>query len=348
MNTQTSDLSERFVTKPVTHILTCARSGVPIGTLNYVTCAGAMPYLSHWKEMVALHPIFSLPTPKLLAFARNEWNRLSKASEDEQTTTAENTLLRVAFLAVFHSLDSVVQEAPSLPPIHIVQTQMTRLFALAYWKHYLESKRFAFPTFKINRLNANDRFENVHHYLDACFAIRDAYSKNIDELIEKEKIESADRALKALRNSWIVPVGNKALYRWVRAHLPEKYSADGQGWMSTLFCGNERTVLDFDTDETELMMEIIEGECPAGTAIMKAVRDRLEQILKIQKDHREAFSVDFEDYLPTDPASVADIPVVALSEPKQEDFDNKVLFIKARANWYLQQRAISNAKASEL
>lgn len=338
------------------HPISCALSGVAIGTLEFVTCAGHVPYLSHWDNMTALHPIFSLPMNKRLAFARHEWNRLAKASEDEETTKTEDLHLRVTFLAVLHSLDSINQTAPGLPAIHIVQSQMNRLFALAYWKHYLESKRFAFPEFKINKANLNDKFENLHHYLDACFAIKEDYETKVEEAVEKEKLAAADRALKALRDSWITPTSNKALWRWVKAHMPSRYEADAQGWMSTLFLGNQSTVLDFDSDEVDLMQQIIEGECPAGTGIMKAVRDRIEWIKTVQSDHREAFTVNFEDYLPpkAQHRSVATDGSIAFSEdmkddelvempaePKQETFANKVLWIKARAMWMLQCRAIS-------
>lgn len=325
----------------INYVIHCQRSGVPIGNLNYVTCAGAMPYLSHWDEMVALHPIFSLETGRLLAFARSEWNRLAKKVEDEEADKRDSTMLQVAFLAVFHSLGSVDQQAPSLPPLHIVQSQMTRLFALAYWKFYLDSKRFAFPTFKINKLNANDRFENLGHYLDACFEIKSNYDKNINDLVEQEKVNAAEAALKKLRNSWIVPVGNKALYRWIRAHMPARYEADAQGWMSTLFCGNQSTILDFDDDETDLLEQIVCGECPAGTAIMHAVRERIEAIRKIQKDHREAFTVDFETFLTEEQVKQKEQneEITVMAEPKLEDFASKVLWIRAKATWYLQQRA---------
>lgn len=336
----------RFVETPIAYVLRCARSGVPIGTLNYITCAGAMPYLSHWDNMTALHPIFSLETGRLLAFARSEWNRLAKQADDSELSIKDDTFLRVAFLAVLHSLGSIEQQAPSLPPMHIVQSQINKLFKLAYWKFYLDSKRFAFPTFKINRANANDRFENISYYLDACFEIKDDYSKSLDDLIEKEKTESADRALKALRDSWIVPVGSKALYRWVKAHITAQWSADAQGWMSTLFCGNSNTIISFDLDETDLMETIICGDCPPGTAIMHAVRNRIQEIRKIQKDHFEAFTVQFEDYLTDDQkiekAEKQEITLTA--EPKPEDFPSKVLWIKAKAIWYLQQRATIEGK----
>jgi hypothetical protein len=288
--------------------------------------------------MVVLHPVFSMDRNRCLAFARSEWNRLAKQAEDHETTPGEDNILRVCFLAVLHSLGSVKQEVPSLPPLHIVQSNMNRLFALAYWHYYLDSQRFKFPQFKINRLNQNDAFENVNDYLDVCFDIKKEYEEGVNDLIEKEKAIAAERALKKLRDSWITPVSNKALWRWIRAHLPSKYEADAQGWMSTIFLGSERTILDFDKDEIELMAEIIISECPQGTAILHAVRTRLDKIMSVYVDNKEAFTVDFEEY---EDASIGapnseQVPLVA---PKPADFPTKVAYIKANALYYLQNRA---------
>lgn len=340
----------------LTYHLCCKFTGLQIGELSYITVAGHMPYLSHWDNMVCLHPIFSLDRNRLLAFARSEWNRLAKASEDGETTEAENHLLQVCFLVVLHSLESIHQECPALPPLHIVQNNMPRLFALSYWHYYLNSKRFTFPEFKINKLNATDRFENIHHYLSACFAVKEDYEAGISEVIEAEKVAAADRALKALRNSWIVPVGRKQLWRWVRAHLPERFSADAQGWMSTLFLGNERTILDFDKDEVQLLEEIVLSECPPGTGILKAVRDRIDEIMQVHIDNKEAFTVDFEEY-ETGPVNTQDLVEQSEAEfkrvaPKPEDFATKALYIKANALFYLQTRAreqqIARLQAGEL
>lgn len=309
----------------------CRFSGLLIGTLDYELLAGYQPYLSHWKEMQAMHPAFSMPTGRLLAFTRSTYEALLARSEDGEATHGENALLQVSWLATLHSLGSIRQEAIALPTIGTVHRTMKKLVALAYWHHVLDSKRFAFPEFKVNRTNSNGRFENIDHYLDACFAIKDDYDKGIKDLDESERKAAADRALAKLRDNWLVPVSKKALWAWVRAHLPASYEADAQGWMSTLFLGNERTICDFDPDEVDLMDQIICGECPAGTGVLKAVRGRIEEVRKIITDKREAFSIDLTEFLP-DAAQV-----VAAPEPVRKDFDKESQYIKARALWWLAQ-----------
>jgi hypothetical protein len=300
--------------------------------------------------MVALHPVFSLGPNKLLAFARNEWNRLAKASADEETTDKEDNMLRVCFLAVLHQLGSVKQEVPALPPLHVVQSNMSRLFALAYWHHYLDSKRFKFPAYKINKINQNAGFDAIKDYIDLCFDIKKDYEQGVDDLVEKEKAVAAEKALKALRDSWVVPVSNKQLWRWVRAHLPAKFDADAQGWMGTIFTGGERAILAFEKDELELMVDIVESECPAGTAIMYAVRARLEAVMQVWTDNKEAFSVDFgayEDDSPLDAARRMSTAPDSKTAPLLKDYPTKAAWIRANALYYLQQRAINVKKDSQ-
>lgn len=329
----------------LTHQIHCRFSGVLIGALSYEVVAGHMPYISYWNEMQAMHPAFSMPTSKLLAYARGEHNRLMRLSEDGEATAAQNQILQVCWLATLHSLGSIRQETVALPSIQVVQATMQKLFALAYWHWRLDSKRFGFPEFKINRLNSNDRFQNVSHYLDACFAIKEDYEAGISELEELEKARAAESALKALRNAWIVPVSKKALWQWVRAHLPEKHSADAQGWMGTIFLGSDRTVLDFDLDEIEMMEHIILGECPPGTGVLAAVRERIDAIKKVHIDRREAFSLDLTDF-----SEIIQEAAGTLAAPKPEplrsDFPSTGSFLKARAAWWLGQSAERKLKGN--
>jgi hypothetical protein len=317
------------------HQLVCRYSGLQIGTLEYAVVAGHAPYLSHWNDMIACHPIFSLDRHRLLAFSRSEWNRLAKRSEDGETSEGENNLLRVCFLAMLHSLGSIHQEVPCLPPMHLVQTHMQRLFILSYWHHFLDSKRFHFPEFKINRFNANDRFENIGHYLDACFSRKEDYENGVNEAIEEEKVRSAERALHALRDGWITPVGNKKLWQWILAHMPPKHHADASSWMPAIFLASDRKALDFEVEQIDLLEEIMLAECPPGTGIMKAARERIEYIRRLVKDNKEAFDVDFTEFEEgTDTEIKAPTP-----EPMQKDFPTKAAFFKAHAQWYLKQRA---------
>lgn len=316
----------------------CRYSGIQIGCLEYMTVAGHLPYISHWDKMQALHPLFSLSKHKLLSFARAEWKRLGKRALDNEVSEHEEQILRVCFLAMLHSLESVDQQLPGLPEMHTVAANIEKLFSLAYWQMYLGSKRFAYPEYRVSKLNANSNFQYVGDYLSVCFHVKTAYESGISEAEEALRVTAADNALKALRNSWIQPVSNKQLWRWIRSYLPAKYEADAQGWIATIFLGNENAILKFDKDEIQLMAEIIETECPQGTGIMPAVRARLDEILTVYTDNKEAFDVDFSDYAPTE-----DKP--ALVQPLRKNFASMADFIRANAAFYLQSRALPAAPA---
>lgn len=314
----------------LTHAIRCMHTGTTIGSLSIVTAAGALPYLSHWKEMQAAHPFFSLPPGKLLAHARSEFERIAKEIE---AAPRDELQLQVLFVAVLHTLGGIQQSAAAMPAPEVAIINFPKLFKLAYWKHYLDSKRFRFPEFKITHLNANTKYENISSYLDACFAVREDYERGIKEVTERAKAEAAEEAMRKLRDSWIVPVGKRALWKWVRAHFQDtKFQADAEGWISTLFLGSRAAVLEFDVDETDLMEEMILSVAPGGNAIMAAVRAHIDTIRREQQETKEAFTVDFGEYT---------TPEMAPSpEPLLKDFPSKVHWIRAKALWSLQQRAI--------
>ena len=61
-----------------------------------------------------MHPAFSMPTGRLLAFTRSTYEALLARSEDGEATHGENALLQVSWLATLHSLNSIRQEAVAL------------------------------------------------------------------------------------------------------------------------------------------------------------------------------------------------------------------------------------------
>jgi hypothetical protein len=354
---------QAFEVKNQTHALKCSLSGLVIGSLTVSTVAGHLPYLRHWDDALAKHPVFSLPQTKLLAFARHQWKTVAKSSLDGEASKQQEQLLQVTYLAVLHSLGSVQQNTPALPPLHIVQTTMSKLFALSYWFHALESARFRFPKFKLHTVNSNEQFQNIADYFQICFDIKAGYEKNTDDAVEQHKLKAAERAAKALRSTWIAPVSKKELWRWVTANLTAKYKPDAEGWMKTVFLGNERAVLNFEVEDTDYMIQAIMGDCPKGTGMMKKVEERLNEIRQIQIDNKEAFTVDFDEFFDPDApieklstvvnganSSDNQQATVSTEEPKREEYESVSLWIKAKAIWYLRNRAIAqrNSQAGRL
>ena len=319
--------------------LYCHLTGLQIGTLTLTgASAGYTPYIRHWNQLLVRHPIFSLDQARLLAFSR----KMYKQHASEDATDENKQSLQVCFLAMLHSLDSIQQEIPALPPLWVVQSNMKALFGLAYWKFYLESQRFKFPTYKISKTNGNSNFHNIGAYLDICFAIKEEYGSTVRQRDEEERVRQAALAEKKLRSSWVAPISNRELWNWVRSQLDEKYEADASGWMATLFLAKtDKAILQFDKDEITLWDEIIQSECLSDNGMMFAVRARIDEVKKIWSDNKEAFDVDFEDFdIDAELSAARSVSknTESVAQPRREDFASTVLFIKANALWYLQQR----------
>jgi len=326
--------------KPVPYTLKCTLTGTPIGSLTLYQVAGVLPYLGLWRDSTAHHPIFAMPTHRLLAFARGEYQRLIKRSKDEEATEVEECTLRICFVAVLHTFGRVRQDAPAMPPIEVVQQWMPRLFKLAYWKHYLNSARFQFPEWRLNAVNANEKMQNVGYYIEACEELRRDYELGKKSLAEEAALRATEEAMKKLRSTWIAPVGKKALWKWCAAHLADsKYALDAQKWMGDLFLGSSRTILDWEDEKSQtleaikLLQDYILDACPGGNIIMHAVQERIEEIRKLVLDHVEAFTVDLGEWARPE-LEVAD------PEPQLTDFPSKVHWIRAHAQWNLQKRAL--------
>lgn len=326
----------------ISYRLQCKRSGVTIGVIEFLVTAGTASYLSHWNDLVAMHPVFSFQFQKLTKFTRDEWDRLAQRVEDETATEVEQQILQLCFLALLYSLDSVKQDTAALPPIHLVVSHLRDLMALASWKFYLESQRFRFPTFHIAKINTNESFENIGHYIQTCFDIRKQYETQKHEMEERDKIRTAAAAAQALASNWATPVSKKILWAWVQANLSEGYQADGIGWMATIFLGGKTAICSFEKEEIEMMEEIIYTECPAGTGVMHAVRTRMNQIWSIWKSHYTDYEVDLSDFAPGAGILVNGVrpqPPDPGDEPVLIDFDKKWKFFVAHGTWKVAKAA---------
>lgn len=318
----------------LTHILACSRTGVPIGKLDLTISAGHMPYLSHWREQICYHPFFSVSQYKLCHFLRDEWNRLAKGIADEQITEREALNLRVGFVALLHSLDCIKQDdnCKVLPDLATVQANLESLVSLCFWQHYLESKRFSFPELHLSNLNKSWQLENINDYLGACWNRKAEWDAGLDSQREQEKSRIAERALLAIRDSWMKPVGKKLLWQWIQGNLDKKWQADAEGWLGTLFLGSTATILAWEEDDIELMEEIIVSCCPVGNSVMFAVRERIEQIRKTWHDHYDTFTIE-EDGIEI--INELRDELAGTAEPSQKDFATKAAWFVAKAKWSL-------------
>lgn len=314
------------------HPLHCTITGVPLGHLDLVVSAGHMPYLSHWDKQICYHPFFSLNQQSLLHYMRDEWNRLAKGVADESISDKESTNLRVGFVAILCSLGGIKQDSgvTLLPDLRIVHSNLESLTALAYWQNYLDSKRFSFPDYHFSRINGNADLSGIHDYLEACWERKKEYESGMSDIQEKEKARIAEKAILAIRNTFLKPPSKKLLWTWIKGNLPSKWHPDAEGWLATLFLGSVAASLEFEEEDIDLMEEIIVASCPIGNSVMFAVRERIAEIKKYWKEHNDTFiieedSLELMEQLRTEQE---DIPA-----PERKNFKNDAMFYVARAKW---------------
>lgn len=317
------------------HPLYCNYTGVHLGNLDLTITAGHLPYMSHWNDMVTHHALFSIDSYKLCQHMTDEWRRLSLLIANEEATAHETENLQVGFVALLHSLDSIDRDRGSigLPSILTVQTNLQSLVALNYWRVYLASKKFSFPRLHISKLNDNASLENIKDYLKTCWEQKERYEKNMDDVLELERSRVAERAILAIRESWIKPAGKKLLWQYCLGYLQGQWASDASGWMRTLFLGTSNNAINFDYDEIELMEEIIFANLPADNASVNySVRERLNQIKNDWKQHYDAFQIEEsqEEFI-----AILKVEHANLPEPQQADFPSKAAFFVARAKWQL-------------
>ena len=314
--------------------LFCQRTGVELGTLNLIQSAGHVAQLSQWNENIVIHPFFSWDQFRLTTFMRDEWNRLAKEIDNETISETNERNLRVGFVALLYSLGSIQRDQGciSFPDISTVQSNLESLCSLASWQNYLDSKRFSFPDLHISRINNNADLKDIGDYLSACWDRRKDYENGLTDIIEQERIKSAEKVIVAIRNSFMGIPNKKLLWTWVTAHLDKKWEPDAAGWMRTLFVGTVSQSLIFDIEEINLLEEIIVSCCPIGNSVMFSVRERIESIRVEHNKHYDTFTIE-EDSIELI-QSITDSHA-GTEEPVEKDFKNKALYFVAKAKWQL-------------
>jgi len=317
------------------HPIICNRTGLVIGSITVVKVAGHIPYLSQWKETQALHPLFSLPPTALLNFSKSLWHHVCNFTPDQaadsKLTHKQETLLRVATLAMLHELGDVDQTTVWMPTMSEVLYGWQSILQLSYWKNYLESKRFKFPALRISEFNKGITLAG---YLQDCWLVKKEYETHVREAVEREKLEAAEAALKVLRDDLAgkAPRSKKLLWRWFLANIPQKYAKDTDSWMWDLFdAETESEISEFTLADIDLFESIILYEVELGSAVSHAFLERLGQKRKLLEVKFRTFEILIPDSIA---AGVADGSISA-DEPVLADYSNRVKWIVAHSKWKL-------------
>ena len=337
-----------FLPETRSYTIYCAHTGVAIATMDLVMQAGKLPYLAQWKESLAYHPIFSLAPLPLLAWTRKNWNRVFRTAA-EHSTDLEKQQFQIAFVAVLHTLGSIKQEVPVLPSFDICQRHMQNLLELAYWYTYLDSRRFRFPTLRINRQNANSNLNDIGAYFQVCNSVKHDWEKKKESLLEDARLEIAQRVEKAVRGSHVRAVPKKALWNWFLAELSatnsKKYTLpEWEEWKEDskkLFLGSENTQLQYSVDDVNSIEDVFITECTLGTTISHTFQSELSKIRTTIEEHSKLWTIDWSSNAPKrvqeDGTVIAVVPEHPGEEPKIGSFSSRFDFLKAQAGWKVRK-----------
>lgn len=343
-----------FLPETKSYTIYCARTGVAIATMELIQQAGKLPYLSQWKDSIALHPLFSLSQATLLNWTRKNWNQLFRSQAADHVTELQKQQFSIAFIAILHSLNCIDQQVPALPNFHTVNANMQRLLELAYWYNYLDSKRFKFPTLRINRTNANAALHDIGTYFDICDSVRHDWETTKEAKFEDAKLEAARRAEKAVRGSHVKAISKKALWNWFLSSLSasnsKKYSLPE--WMewkedsAKLWLANENQQLQYSIDDVDAIEEVFILDCTLGTTVSHAFTQELAKIRSNIDNHNKVFDIDWMATMQSGTRRVdAEGNVIGSSnlaenppedpgmEPKINEFLSRTDYIRAKAKW---------------
>lgn len=343
-----------FLPTTSTHTLYCQYTGTPIASIALIHQAGRAPYLKEWQQSIVVHPLFSLSTPAILSWTRKNWNRVFRDASDH-ATDIEKLQFQIAFVAVLHTLDAIKQEVPILPSFSVVQRNMQSLLEIAYWKFYLDSKRFRFPTLRINKLNANTALEDIGAYFAVCNSVRaDWETKRENLAAEETKIETARRVERLVRGSHVRAVSKKALWNWfiasIMAKNKRKFELDEwKEWLedsSKLWFASESARLQFSVDDLQSIEDVFIQECELGTTISHTFQKELNAIRKAISDHVSMWDIDWDE---TDKVNRTDAdgnmivpakPADPGPEPHIGSYRARFDYLKALAAWKMAVLAV--------
>jgi hypothetical protein len=318
-----------------THPLICQYTGLTLGRIELITVAGHVPFLSQWKNTQVIHPLFSLDLGALLSFAKNSWNNFCSLTPEEsanaQFTERQEKILQVTALAILHNIADVQQTTQWLPTIQEVSGCWSSLIQLAYWKSYLESNRFRFPALRISKFNKGIELQP---YLQNCWKVKKDYESKVREAVELEKLESAERALVALRNDLVTkaPRSKKLLWRWFLAHIPQRYARDTEGWMWELFdAETEQEIQEFTIADIDLFEEIVLCEIPTGSSVSHAFLERIAYKRKVLTNRFQTFEI----LVPEMVRLEKEAGTISMTEPRLVDYPSKIKWMVAHAKWRL-------------
>lgn len=300
------------------------------------------------------HPIFSLPTLKLLAKARNYG--LGRYSDEEE---------KLLFLAMLHNTGMVTYEVPAEPEVPVVKKHLEQVFKLLTWYSLVDQRELhRFPRLRVTEHNR--KMENIGIFISSWYEVRKELTSQsgrrlLAELLEKQefvlyRLIHSDRDTEKYSTrlaNWALDAGKvlgedkrqewKELFKltpetglfscdleelrdlqlWMQEHLYAVGADEGKGtgsiYSAKVLEHLDRLVKLREGGRTSYILEQVGG--PSNTFKMKVDgMENSQRISQIQELESEIVASG-----------------VAEKEPIQRDYPKFIDWIKAKAAWILTQ-----------
>lgn len=316
-------------------LLICSKSGVEF------TASGFNNF-----RIRSEHPLFSANFDTLLEIAK-DW-RSGSLSESE---------CRVLFIAVLDSTSLLVWHkddygvaCAAAPTAITVQRYMERLLFTANWKNSIGNR---IPLNQIAINHASCSLENIGNWLDNWNSTQKEFTSSMHLQSMRTTIAAAqEKLIKLLQlNKQDSALFLKHLARWfmVASNAPKAL----HDYWTDLFLMQKPEIWNASTTDLDELKEHCEHNIPMNsTYAMYAYRHICAQYTEASEGVLGAIVGNGPIYsIISDPVEQANLAVLSEqapeAEPKQQDYETTVLYLKARATWRIRLRQIAAFKAQQ-
>ena len=328
--------------------VTCAITGVVLGTLDVQLVEGSLPFLQSFNRQEILHPFF----------AQSDYNLLKKMKEsidwfnsmEWHDNPHQATRLQVLTCALMTRLECLKQESPGVPSYPVCVGSSHRLYVFANWYLTQTSRRTRLPTLSISTKNSNTQWENLRYWLDECVDIRKLYESKVRQIEHDEEVRLRSEAAHQIASSHSKRVDSRKVWSWIEIQLVPSFSAGRLTTFKDLFLSGDLEPENWLADDVDDLIEAVVEHCDIGNAIMFYVQNRLNSIREHINDFYGSFTVvnlRLSSDKPTAQEQAKELELFSgldkqvellgtlPPQPQQKDFVSVALFLKAQAQWRL-------------
>lgn len=298
------------------------------------------------------HPLMSVDMITLLSRAR-DWAE-GKLDRIEQ---------RVLFVALLKSTDLVEFRTAAIPEDKVIAKFMEPLIRTMGWKEKL-GDLIPLPKYVITP--DTYRLTNINHWLRSWETAKQDWESKGAFWNQREKLRLREEALIRLIRS---PTRKLSFYQGMLGRWILEASDAPEGikdyWLQLLRLKDNKDIWAANKVDLEELLEHMEDNLPAGSIIADVAFKHVRRLLQINTGGLE-FGIGMDDDnadlryadLRNNPYVIipetteehniqAVISAAPATEPKLEEFERKVDFIRATARWRIAQQFLSDRERQE-